>query len=109
MAQGRRGSTRKQRQSLIAQLKTSGLSQKEFAEREGVPLSTLTYWMRRERLEAKLSGNTELVAVSDGSSQPAPSLSMNSFFVLECGGFRVEVPRDASVEEWQRLREALIS
>ena len=109
MAQSKRGSSRKQRQSLIAQMKSSGLSQREFAEREGVPLSTLTYWMRRERLEKELAGDTELVAVTEEPASTATTVSMDSCFILECGGCRVEVPRDASVEEWQRLREALVS
>ncbi len=84
---------------ILAQFHASGLSQREFAEQEGVSLSTLTYWLRRERLEREISGETTLVAVSD---QPTGSATG---FILEFGEFRIEVPRDASVEEWQRLRE----
>ncbi len=84
---------------ILAQFHASGLSQREFAEQEGVSLSTLTYWLRRERLEREISGETTLVAVSDQSTASATG------FILEFGEFRIEIPRDASVEEWQRLRE----
>ena len=88
---------------VLAQFHASGLNQREFAEQEGVPLSTLTYWLRRERLEREIAGETALVAVAE---EPT---SLVTGFVLEFGDLRIEVPRDASVEEWQRLREAWAS
>ncbi len=91
---------------ILAQFHASGFSQREFAEREGVSLSTLTYWLRRERLERKIKvepRETALVAVAE-----TPKVS-ESCFVVEFGEFRIEVPRDASLEEWQRLRQAWAS
>ena len=88
---------------ILAQYRSSGLTQREFADREGVPLSTLTYWHRRERLERKVAGETTLVAIAE-----EPKISVTGF-ILEIGEFRIEVPRDTSVEEWQRLREAWAS
>lgn len=96
-------SKRKAARGIIAQFRGSGLSQRQFARQEGVSLSTLAYWIRRERLEEELNGETELVAVSE------PSTSSVDNFVVEFGEFRIEVPRNASVEEWQRLREAWAS
>lgn len=94
-------SDRKQKpRGILAQFHASGLTQRVFAEQEGVPLSTLTYWLRRERLERKIAGETALVAVAVG-----PEASVTGF-VVEFGEFRIEVPRNASVEEWQRLRQA---
>ena len=52
---------------IVAQFHASGLSQREFAEQEGVPASTLAYWIRRERLERQLRGDTALVAVATGT------------------------------------------
>ncbi len=99
--------TKKNRQEeargILAQFHASGLTQREFAKQQGVPGSTLTYWIRRERLEREISGETALVAVSE-----APTGSVTNF-ILRYGEFRIEVPRDASIEEWQRLREALDS
>ncbi len=88
---------------IVAQFHASGLTQRRFAEQEGVPLSTLTYWIRRDRLERKVSGDTALVAVAEESGMSG------TVFILELEGIRIEVPRDASVEEWQRLREAWAS
>ncbi len=88
---------------ILAQFHASGLSQREFAKQQGVSPSTLTYWLRRERLEREIAGETALVAVAEA---PSPSTGA---FVLEFDGLRIEVPRDASVEEWRRLREAWAS
>ena len=94
---------KKESRGVLVQFHASGLSQRQFAEQEGVPLSTLVYWLRRERLEREIAGETALVAVTE---EAVPSATG---FIVEFGGFRIEVPRDASVEEWQRLREAWAS
>lgn len=97
-------SGKQESRGILAQFHASGLTQRQFAEEEGVPLSTLSYWIRRERLERKVAGETALVAVTKERKSAAIG-----GFVLEFGEFRIEVPRDASVEEWQRLREAWVS
>ena len=100
----RKKQARKQKPASVeAQLQESGLTQRQFAEREGVPLSTLTYWLRRERLERQSREEPTLVAVAELPISPPSS------FVVVHGGLRIEVPRDASVEEWARLRQAWIS
>ena len=99
MAESKKARTQEVR-GILAQFHASALSQREFAKQEGVALSTLTYWLRRERLEREIAGSTALVAVAE-----APSPSGGSF-ILGVGELRIEVPRDVSVEEWQRLREA---
>lgn len=88
---------------ILAQLEASGLSQREFGEREGIPSSTLAYWIRRERVEREARGETALVAVS------TPTSGGDSVFAVEFDGVRIEVPRNATVEEWRRLREAWAS
>ena len=104
MEQGR-SKRRKRARGILAQFKKSGLSQREFAEQEGVSLSTLSYWLRRERLEKELRGETALVAVA-----PTPVIEVRpGLFVLELGGLRLEVPRDVTIEEWRRIREAWAS
>ena len=55
---------------VLAQFHASGLTQRQFAEQEGVPLSTLSYWIRRERLERKVAGETTLVAVAEEPTNP---------------------------------------
>lgn len=88
------------------QLRASGLTQREFSEREGIPQSTLTYWLRKDRLEGALkrskAARTTLVAVTQ-----EPSSSRG--FIVEAHGFRIEIPRDLTVEEWRRFQEAWAS
>ena len=94
----------KYRRGLLTELEESGVTQREFAERLGVSLSTLTFWLRKERIErqAHAVGGTELVKVEASlPTQPAAGV-----FTIEFGEFRIEVPRDTTAEEWKRLREA---
>ena len=87
------------RKGLVAEVKESGLSQRAFAEQMGVPFSTLTYWLRKEKLEAELEGgDTTLVSVSE-----IPPLEPTSNFRLRRGDVSIELPRDTTTEEWQRL------
>ena len=88
---------------ILAQLSQSGLSQREFAIQEGVPVSTLAYWIRRERLERQLAGETALVAVTTSTEERVEP------FVLEVEGVRIEVPRDTTDSEWRNLRAAWVS
>ena len=100
MAQQKRA---KYRRGLLAELEESGVTQREFAEQLGVSLSTLTFWLRKERLEQKAAeiGGTQLVRVD-----PPKSVSSTSeVFAVKFGDICIEVPRDVTTEEWKRLRE----
>lgn len=96
---GKKRSSKRERGGILSQYRASGLTQREFAEREGVAISTLSYWLRRERVESELTGDTALVAVTNQTPSSVGA------FVLEFGGLRIEVPRDASIEDWQKLKE----
>jgi len=89
--------------TILAAYRSGDLSQRAFAAQNGISANTLAFWLRRDRLESKPVGETTLVAVAPSQSLPP------DVFILEAvsGGFRVEVPRDATVDEWRRLREAL--
>jgi transposase-like protein len=47
---GRRIATREEKVALIAQYRGSGLTQRAFAEREGIKFSTFTAWVQGRRL-----------------------------------------------------------
>ena len=100
MAQKRR----KKPSGIRAQLEASGLTQREFAEREGISTSTLTYWLRREKLEAEIEAREETLAEVE-----VPVLAAAASYVVTFGDLRIEVPRDATDEEWQRLRRVWAS
>jgi hypothetical protein len=90
---------------ILAQFRASGLTQRAFAKQEGVSLSSLSYWLHKERLEQELGGDTALVAVTE---EPSTTVSTDGF-VLELGELRIEVPRNVTAEEWRRLRDAWAS
>ena len=70
MAESRKD-RKEEAKGILAQFRASGLSQREFAKQQGVSVSTLTYWLRRERLEREIAGETALVA---GARTRRPSL-----------------------------------
>ena len=88
-----------------AQLEASGLTQREFAEREGISTSTLTYWLRREKLENEAAAQEETLAEVE---LPA-FVAGRAGYVVTCGDLRIEVPRDATDEEWERIRRVWAS
>lgn len=51
---------------MLASYRRSGLSQKQWCERSGVKLSTLVYWLKREREQA---AGYSLVAVETTSRE----------------------------------------
>jgi hypothetical protein len=46
---GRRLAQRREREAVIAAYERSGLTQREFAEREGIKFFTFTGWLKRQR------------------------------------------------------------
>jgi transposase-like protein len=50
---GRRIATTEEREALVAQYRESGLTQKAFAEREGIKFSTFTSWVQGRRHAGK--------------------------------------------------------
>ena len=46
---GRRLAVRREREAMIAAYEGSGLTQREFAEREGIKFFTFTAWLKRHR------------------------------------------------------------
>ena len=79
---------------LLEEYRSSGKTQQEFSDSTGIPLSTLTLWLRKDRR----APSTALVAIQ------APPQS--SGFLLRLGHAELEIPRDASVEELRRVAEA---
>ena len=97
---GRRIVDAKQRSELLAAYAKSGLTQRVFAEREGVPYNTLVDWLQRERQR----GNTVPVApkfreLSLGAMLPARSAVLE---VKLPGGMIVRGEDAAAVAELVR-------
>ena len=93
--QRRRGGREAEYRRLLAKQARSGLSVREFAEREGMAVQTLYWWRSRlrRRGEARQDG-TDFVEVSVRPSPRAGSLgSPESFEVLFPDGMQVRVPQ----------------
>jgi hypothetical protein len=60
----RRRMSAQKRNELLARYKASNLTQKEFASQESIPLSTLTYWLRRLRASSNSFSSVSAEQVS---------------------------------------------
>lgn len=98
-------------ESMVAALKSSGLSQRAFASRYGIPVHRVSYWSSRVRAGATGSGSDASaflpVAVVDGAQRPE---------VDPCVEFHLRSGRTltlrgrwdaASIEAWLHALEAL--
>lgn len=86
---------------ILSDLKSSGMSQRAFAESRGISLSTLSYWKRRERGMTSQS----LIPV-----RIAPSSPIDQGFELRLtGGKSLKVPMDFNPESLRLLLEVIES
>ncbi|MEO0797477.1 MAG: hypothetical protein AAFX93_20175 [Verrucomicrobiota bacterium] len=58
---GRRIESEVERERLLAAYDVSGLTQKAFAEREGITYSTFIYWLRQRRQKSRSDASTQAV------------------------------------------------
>ena len=97
-------------QELIARWERSGLSQREFAEQEGVAYSQLLYWRRRlkgfpDRKRAKRRAEpAELAPVRIIPDAPRTT---EAFELRMSGGLAVSVPPGFDESELRRLLDVL--
>jgi transposase-like protein len=72
---GRRIVTAKERETLIAAYQSSGMTQRAFAQREGIKYSTFTSWIQGRRHATAVSTKPHFaeVAVLTGSVAPVTS------------------------------------
>jgi transposase-like protein len=70
--------------AIIAEYERSGVTQREFAEACGIPLATLTGWLRRAREDRFVEIRTE--------GKANPGVSAGRFAVELSAGIRIEVP-----------------
>jgi hypothetical protein len=70
---------------IIGEYERGGLTQREFSERRGIPLATLTGWLRRSRRDRFIEVRT------DGAAKAAACAGL--YAVELSAGIRIEVPR----------------
>ena len=92
--------TREEINALLLRYRESGQSQRAFSEANGISKNTLAFWIHRQRKEA--TSTRALVPVS------TDRVPCDGSFELEVSGILIRVPRNATAQEWQALREAWI-
>ena len=102
----RRYRTRAEADELAAEFEASGLTQREFCERRGVPVKTLARYVKRYRQRpAEAEGTPRWVAVEIAESDPGAIRSGLS--VVLGGGRRIEMGRGFDEATLRQLVAAL--
>ena len=94
----RKWSTAAQRAKTLAEFRTSGLTQREFAHRAGISVSSLGNWLRQEGDRASQDREPSFVEIP---ALVAPSA--RAYRVELSGGVSLEVPRGFAVAEVKEL------
>jgi hypothetical protein len=92
---------------LAEQFEHSGLTQKQFAQQQQVPLSTLQSWVYRRRRQAAAASAPSMRLVPVEVLAPGATSEGGSVEVLTAGGVRVSFGAGTDVEYVARLVAAL--
>lgn len=98
---GRRRFGAEEREQLLAGYRRSGLTQREFASRHGVSLSSLVLWLRQQRRMTNAAGRAPLIALPMGLA--AMSSPQRTYAVDLGGGQRLEISRGFDRDEVEQL------
>jgi hypothetical protein len=101
----------RQMRRVLAGWQLSGLTLREFGERHGIPLSTLTWWRRVFRHAGDQEGNSTAVEKPVVFTEVPPPAKVSRIaavveIVLRSGDL-VRVPAGADSETLQRVLQAL--
>ena len=88
------------------QLEASGLTQKQFAQQQGLPLSTVQSWLYRRRRQASRSPE-QPVRMLPVEVSPAPVAERGRLEVITSRGVCIRVPAGTDVEYVAGLVAAL--
>lgn len=76
-------------EATVASFKSSGLTQREFCQRENIKLPTFSYWYRKV--------GTGATAISSGFTEVTPSLPSGGLEVVYPNGVRIRGIQDLSL------------
>ena len=93
------------RAKFLAAYRTSGMSQSRFARTQGLSLSTLRYWLSRERYQGKGRASSTFVPVQvkQAPRSPIQVPSPSDFEVTLCSGRILHIPSGFDPEEVRTL------
>jgi transcriptional regulator with XRE-family HTH domain len=99
-------------EQLVKRYRASGLTRKEFAERSGISVSTLAYYVRRERKVrfgarhrvALAEARAQVLAVVDPGLRSRCSLRLGAIlWEAPCRALRIALLASVFESEWGRL------
>ena len=103
----RRRRSRVEAGQLVAEYETSGLSQVEFCQKQGLSLATLARYRKRQAQDSPTTGN-RWVEVKESAGRPALGIPASSGLVVALpGGRRIEVGRGFDAPTLAQLLDVL--
>ena len=93
-------------QQIVSEFKSSGLTQIEFSQRQGLTLSTLGRYLSRQRATSE-GGGDGLVAVEVVGNKCDPMCARGSGISVVAGGRRIVLEPGFDVASLQRLLRVL--
>lgn len=91
------------REAILRDFQDSGMTQKVFCRDRGLPISTLQYWLNRERKRSRATRGTELVPI--GTVEAMSSGMLLRIFVRD--GVSIEVERPVGESELAMILKAV--
>ena len=91
------------REAVLQEFRDSGMTQKAFCTDHGLPISTLQYWLGRERNRSIIPNGTELVPVATVSTTSPERLLR----VIVGDGVSIEAERPVSEAELAAILRAI--
>jgi len=105
----RRGRRRRfspaEREHLLAEYRGGGLTQREFASRHGVSVSSLVFWLRKHRRGLSTAVRPAWIALP--ASLPAVTSSQRTYAIDFRGGQRLEIAPGFERQEVEHLCQIL--
>jgi len=96
-------------QALLSSYRSSGLTQREFADQNRLSFSTLTYWLRRYRDNESPAEGSGLIRVTlrDGPARPVEVAQ--HLELVTASGWTLRIPAGFPAEAAERLLAFLTS
>ena len=99
-----REQTAASRLKMVERFRGSGMTQRAFCQTEGIPVSTLTWWVRKAREISQRRGSTEFREVRMAPAVPLPDWSTE---LISPRGWTIRCRHVLGAEEMARLLKSL--
>jgi lambda repressor-like predicted transcriptional regulator len=94
-----------QRAAILKEFHDSGLTQAAFCKQRGIALSTLRYWLGRERKKSWAQRPMNMVAIGSVPTRNGSGMLR----VVASGGITIEIERPVSESELVTILKAIVA